>query len=196
MKFLRWELRHCADPTDRRAYKGGGGGNQNSPNTTNSNEDNRMALQDAVAIGEGGFGEFVTTNTDARTWVDASTDNRVTYAADAEVLRTMAAEMPDAVKFMAAAGTDVINSVGGSVVDLNRDSINANRQSFDAVLDFGARTVDALIDASVKTTQAGTALAETAVQSFQPAENKQADSMKWGLVGLGLVAAVMMGKAK
>lgn len=256
MKFLSWERRHCADPTDRRHYKGSQSeDSSNSPVTTVTNTDRRLALQDAIAIGDGGYGSFSTSTnttnidasqrnftdasqfaaTDARSWTDSSdrsftdasdrsftdnsrfaatdarswsdssrntdarswTDNSVTYAADAAVLRTLASEMPDAVKFMTQAGADVIREAGGSVVDLNRDSMNANRLAFDAVVNMGAATVDKLIDASVRTTEAGATLAGQAVQSFQPTENKQSDALKWGAIAAAAaVAAIILKGAK
>lgn len=190
MKFPRHELRHTANPLDTRAYKGGGSsGDSNSPTTTN--EDNRMALQDSVAIGEGGHGSFSSSNSTSNTYVDQS------QRADTEVLKTLASSMPDAVKALASAGADVINKAGGAVVDLNRDSVTQNRMAFDAVVNFGAASVDKLIDASVKTTNAGTQLAAAAVQSFQPSENAQNDAMKWGLIAAaGLCAVVVLGKTK
>lgn len=176
MKFMQWERRHCADPTDRRLYKGGGGSSTaNSPTTTNT--DRRSALQDAVQTGDGS---------------STGSINIVTSSADADVLKTLAESMPDAVKALSSAGADVINRAGGAVVDLNRDSIAANTKSFDSVVNFGAQAIDKLIDASVQTAATGNALASQAVQSFKPSENSNADAMKWGLIAAAAVAAAVV----
>lgn len=182
MKFIQWERRHCADPTDRRLYKGGGGGSSTANSPTTTNTDRRSALQDAVQTGDGS---------------STGSINIVSNSADAEVLRTLAETMPDAVRALSDAGADVINRAGGAVVDMNRDSIAANTKSFDSVVDFGAQAIDKLIDASVKTAQTGNALASQAVQSFMPSENKNADAMKWGLIAAaGVAAVVILGKNK
>jgi hypothetical protein len=200
MKFLLWERRHCADPTDQRHYKGGGGGPSNSNSPTTTNTDRRMAVGDGgVAVTEGS--SYSSWGLDASSAYTDNTraydDHSVTYAADAQVLQTLAENMPDAVRAMADAGADVINRAGGAVVNLNKDSVTANSRSFDSVVDFGAQAIDRLIDASVKTTETGTALASQAVQSFTPTENKNADAMKWGLIAAaGAVALVILGKNK
>lgn len=130
--------------------------------TTTINEDNRMAIQDGLGV-SGAF-------------------NRTSYVNND----------PDAVKAMAAAGADVIKSVGGAVVDLNRDSIQTNAKSFDAVVTAGTTLVDKLIDASVQTSKVGTALATEAVQSFKPVEGANADVAKYGMIAAGVVAAAVL----
>lgn len=194
MIFKRWELRHTADPLDQRVYKGGGGGSSTANSPTTTNTDRRMALSDAVALGDGASaGNISRTNYDSTSYADNST----TYAADAMVLQTLAANMPDAVRAMTSAGADVIKSAGGSIVNLNRDSLNANSKSFDSVVNFGALAIDKLIDASVKTTEVGNTLAAQAVASFQPAEKNEADTMKYGMfAAAALVAVVMLNKGK
>lgn len=180
MKFLRHELRHTADPTDRRAYKGGGGGtsNNNSPTTDTTNVDRRAAIQGGAQFTEGSSGNVVNVQ-----------------SADAQVLQTLAETMPDAVKFMAGAGADVFEKVGGAVTDLNRDSLAANTASFDHVLQFGAAAVDKLIDASTKTSAAGVALAGQALANYAPPEAKDAQIQKWALIAAaGVVAFTMLGK--
>lgn len=179
MILKRWELRHTADPLDRRAYKGGSS-TANSPTT--SNTDRRSAMQGSVSLGDGASAGSITS---------------ITNSADALVLQTMAETMPDAVKALTSMGADVINRAGGSVVDLNRDSLAANSKSFDSVVNFGALAIDKLIDASVKTTEVGNSLAAQAVASYQPAEKNNADTMKYGIyAAAALVAVVMLNKGK
>lgn len=144
-----------------------------SSSSTNvvENHDNRMALQDAVNNAGGTF-------------------TSTTYAADAEVLNTLAGTLPDAAVAMTNAGADVIERAGGAVVNLTRDGITANTKSFDSVMDFGAQAVDKLIDAS-------TGLADKAISSYQPPETSNADALKWGAVAVAAVVGfALMGKAK
>lgn len=181
MKFPRWELRHTADPLDARAYKGSGGGSTNSSATTTQNTDRRQALQDAVSIGDGGSGSFSSSS--------STTSYDFSQRADAQVMQTLAQSVPDAARAIASMGQQTVASMGDAIVNLNRDSMASNRQSFDAVVNAGAAMVDKLIDASVKTTETGNALATAAVQSFTPTDNKMADSQKYALIAAAVVVA-------
>lgn len=154
-----------------------GSSSRSSSSNDVRNADNRMALQDSVNVGAGATATI--------------------YAADAEVLRTLAGTLPDAAVAMTHAGADVIERAGGSIVNMNRDSIEANRQSFDSVVSFGADAIDRIIDASVETSKAGNALASQAVSSFKPTENANADALKWGLLAAaGVAGAIILKGAK
>lgn len=92
----------------------------------------------------------------------------------------------DAVKAVATLGADTLKTVGGAVVDLNRDSMQANAAAWDRTVTVGAGLVDRLIEAS---TSIGTA----AVSNFQPAENKAQDtSLKLGMIAAAGVAATLL----
>lgn len=124
----------------------------------------------------------VTTNTDRRVanqdGVGVSGDgNNVTYKYNDS----------DAVQALANAGADIIRESGGAVVELNRAQITANVQTWDKTLTTGAKLVDKLIDK----VGAGFALGEKAIDSFQPAENKQQDTMKVGLIAAAVVAGAV-----
>ena len=167
--------------------------NTAGPVTTNT--DRRQALSDAVSIGDGAsVGGDVTRNNPEFTSLN---DYSVVYAADAEVLKTLSGTLTDAVKFMTSAGTEVINRAGGSIVNLNRDSIAANTKSFDSVVQFGASAIDKIIDASVKTSQIGNDLAAQAVASYQPDSKNNADTAKYAMyAAAGLVALVLINGKK
>lgn len=122
----------------------------------------------------------VTTNTDRRNAVQdgvgVSGDSNTTIYNDS-----------DAVKALANAGAEIIRDAGGAVVELNKAQITANVQSWDKTLTTGAKLVDKLIDK----VGAGFALGEKAIDSFQPAENKQQDTMKVGLIAAAVVAGAV-----
>jgi hypothetical protein len=86
---------------------------------------------------------------------------------------------PDAVKAMTQAGVDTIKASGAAVVELYENAGSTTAASWDKTVSAGAALIDKLID---KSTEVGTA----AVSSFQPNENKTADTMKW----VGIAAAV------
>lgn len=89
----------------------------------------------------------------------------------------------DAVKAVANLGADVIKTTGGAIVDLNRDSVQANATAWDSTLKTSAALVDRLIDAS---TTVGTA----AVASYEPTDNKNADTLKWAAIAGAAVVAL------
>lgn len=170
MTFIRWERRHCADPLETRLYKGGGGGTSASLSTTTVNSDSRAVLQDAVQVGSG------------------STANVTMYSADAEVLKTLANTLPDAVAALGQMSATTLRDVGGSIVNLNKDSMDANTKAWDDTLHFGAGVVDKMIDQMSQ----GYALAGKAVDNFTPTENKNADIGKYAMWAAAAVAAAVL----
>lgn len=143
---------------DARLYKGGGGSQQN-PTTNTTNTDARAAVQDGVAVTG-----------------DGSSANVIFEQSD-----------PDAVKAIAAAGAQTMQNVGGAIVDMNRDTVQANSKSFDTLVQAGAAMVDKMIDAN-------TAATERAVAAYRPVDGANADVAKWGTVAAaaGLVAALLL----
>jgi hypothetical protein len=97
----------------------------------------------------------------------------------------------DAVKAISGMGADVIRASGAAVVELNRDAMAGNVQAWDTTVNAGAKLVDKLIDASV-------GLGASAIDKFQPADNKANDtSLKLGMIAAaGVAAVVIMGKMK
>jgi hypothetical protein len=170
MIFKRWERRHCADPLETRLYKGGGGGSSASLSTTTINQDSRAVLQDAVQVGQG-----------ATATINMS-------SADAEVLKSLGGNLSDAVTALGQMSATTLRDVGGSIVDLNKDSISANSKAWDSTLQFGANVVDKMIDQMSE----GYALAGKAVDNFTPTENKNADIGKYAMLAAAAVAMAVL----
>jgi hypothetical protein len=164
--------------------KGGGGTSSSATlQTTTINSDSRAVLQDAVQVGANAH----------------STVNFNTSQADAEVLRTLANNMPDAMRALGQAGATIIKDAGGAVVDLNRDSVAANTKAWDSTLHFGAQAVDDVIDMMGKSfgiasenIKAGNAIASQAIDKFQPTENANADIGKYAMFAAAAVAAAVL----
>lgn len=92
----------------------------------------------------------------------------------------------DAVKAIAQLGTETIAKTGAAVVELNQASLDANVTAWDKTVTAGAALVDKLIDAS-------TTLGTSAIDKFQPAENKAQDtSLKLGMIAAAGVAATLL----
>lgn len=89
----------------------------------------------------------------------------------------------DAVKAISNLGADVIKTTGGAVVQLNKDSVQANATAWDTTVTASAALVDRLIDAS-------TEIGSKAVASYQPTDNKNADTLKWAAIAGAAVVAL------
>lgn len=126
-----------------------------------------------------------TTNTDARVAVQDG------VGLSGSSGNTVNVNSTDAVNAIAKLGTDTIAKTGEAVTKLNETSMATNAAAWDRTVTVGAQLVDKLIDS---TTQLGT----TAIDKFQPAENKASDtSLKLGMIAAAAVAAtVLLGKTK
>lgn len=158
-----------------------GGKSSSSSSTANqqstTNIDRRTVIQDGAYVGDS----------------SSASVSFINNSADAEVLRTLSAEQGDAVKALAQMGATVLKDAGGSVVDLQRDSINANTKAWDSTLEYGSQMVDKIIDNMSE----GYGIATKAIDKFQPTENANADIGKYAVIAVGVVAAVVfLGKEK
>lgn len=124
-----------------------------------------------------------TNNTDQRVAVQdgiglsGSSNNNVQY------------NSTDAVKAIAQLGADTIKQTGEAVVKLNQTSTAANVTTWDKTLTTSAALVDKLIDSAT----ASYGIAERAIDSFQPTENKANDtSLKLGMIAAAGVAATLL----
>lgn len=163
---------------------GGKSSSSSAANTTNNNIDNRLAVQDGVGL----------TN---------SSGNSVSLNSTGAV-QAVATQSTDAVRAVAALGSDVLRNVGGAVVDLNRDSMQANAAAWDRTVTVGAGLVDKLIDATTEQIKSGQrateqiaekgfGISQAAISGFMPAENKASDtSLKLGMIAAAAVAATLL----
>jgi hypothetical protein len=134
---------------------GGGSKSESRSDTTTTNQDQRVAVQDGVGL-SGSSGNTVNVNS------------------------------TDAVKAIAQLGADTIAKTGEAVVQLNQTSTAANVTAWDKTVTTSAALVDKLIDAS-------TSLGTSAIDKFQPAENKASDtSLKLGMIAAAGVAATLL----
>lgn len=100
----------------------------------------------------------------------------------------------DAVKAIAQLGADTIKSTGEAIIQLNSTSTAANVTAWDKTLQTSANLVDKLIESATKSY----GVAEKAIDSFQPSENKTNDtSLKLGMItAAGVAATILLSKTK
>lgn len=161
--------------------KGGSKNEQTQMDVVNTtNIDRRAVLDSSLMVGDG-----------ASSWVSTSSTSQNNYnleAADAGVLNTLAANIPDAMRALGGASAETLQKMGGAIVDLNRDSLTANSRNVDTVLTAGAEMVDKLIDNMSQ----GYGLAGQAISSFKPTENSNADIGKYAMLAAAAVAAAVL----
>ena len=157
--------RHDPRRFDSRLFKGGGG---STTNTTEGAKTTTVNTDERMAIQDG-----VGVNGDG---------NSTNY--------TVVSNSSDAVVAMANMGADIINSTGGAVVDLYKDAGNNTTDMYNKTITEGAALVDKLIDGM----SAGFGLSEKVVDSFQPAENKNTDAIKWAAIAAGVVGTAYLFK--
>jgi hypothetical protein len=177
MDLLREKLK-CRGGFGATLRGGGGGGStssssENKTTNTTQNVDQRMAVQDGVAVN--GSGNSV------------SFSNNSTEAAVA-----IASQGSDAVNAIANAGADIIKNSGGAVVNLYKDAGKTTADSFNKTVSESVGIVDKLINQATR----GFDLSAKAIDSFQPVQNKQADTLKWAAVAMAVVAATFALKDK
>lgn len=153
-----------------------GGKSSSSSSTANqqstTNIDRRTVIQDGAYVGDSSSASV--------SFINNSTDG--------EVLKTLAGEQGDAVKALAQMGATVLKDAGGSVVDLQRDSITANSKAWDSTLEYGSQMVDKIIDNMSE----GYGIATKAIDKFQPTENANADIGKYAMIAAAVVAGVVL----
>lgn len=94
----------------------------------------------------------------------------------------------DAVVAIAGAGADIIKSSGGAVVELAKFQGQQNTDAWNTTIAESAKLVDKLIDK----VSDGFALSSKAIDSFQPAENKNSDALKWAAIAAGVVGVAQL----
>ncbi len=138
--------------------------------------------------GSSSSSETTTTNQDNRVAVQ---DGLGVSGSDGNVVSV---NSTDAIQAIAQLGAEVIAQTGEAVVQLNKDTTAAQVTSWDATVAAGAHLVDKLIDGATKSYT----VAEKAIDSFQPAENKTQDtSLKLGMIAAaGIAATILLSKTK
>lgn len=97
----------------------------------------------------------------------------------------------DVVRAIAQLGTDAIKLTGGAIVDMTENNARLNAEVWGQTLTQGTALVDRMLDS----VQGGFALANKAVESYQPNDNKNSNTMMYlGMGAIGLLAVSFLAK--
>ena len=107
---------------------------------------------------------------------------------NAQLLGAVNEQNTDAVRFISQLGADGIRAMGGSATDLYSRAGSNSLQAWDRTLEASEGILARVLDSSARTTDAAKVIAQSAIGSFQPSENKSADTFK-----LAAIAAAALG---
>lgn len=111
---------------------------------------------------------------------------------NAQLLQAVAETQTDGVRAIAQLGTENIRRMGESVTDLYALAGKNTATSWGNTIDASERLLSRVFESADRATDAARVIAGTAINAYQPPENKTADSVRWGLIAAAGVAAVAL----
>jgi threonine dehydrogenase-like Zn-dependent dehydrogenase len=167
----------------------GGKSSSSASNSTTNQEDNRLVVGEG-AIGVGTDAALFASYTDASRVNVTGADSARIVEANAGLLRGLASEQTDAVKLMSAMGYDTLRSMGGSATNILETAGQNTRLASEHMLDATEGVIDKLLTASGRSSDQAAQLAASAIASYQPAESKAGDALKYGAIAAAAVVAL------
>lgn len=177
-----------------------------APTTTTSTAqyDNRVVLgNNATQVGA--YGEYASNshNTNETSFlVNDSSSHDVSYTTigtdggavkiaefNAQLLRELSQDQGDTVKLIAQMGADNFTKQTQAATDLFATSSTAAERAWTHTIDESSEIMDRLLLTAKDTISGANAIASQAVSSFEPTENKSADTIKYAAIA----AAVLVG---
>lgn len=113
---------------------------------------------------------------------------------NAQFLGAAAETQTDAVKALAQFGTTSLRDLGESVSNVYEQAGKNSATAWTATLNKSGELIDKLVTAAGRNTEAAQAVAQSAIGSYQPAENKNADALKWAAIAAAVVAGLVIFK--
>lgn len=102
-------------------------------------------------------------------------------------------QQSDAVRALAGMGNDTIRAMGASVTGLFDRAGSNTAQAWSHTLDASQQLMADMLDRAGSTADTAGRLAQAAIASYQPADNKQADtSLRLGMLAAAAVAALVI----
>jgi len=117
-------------------------------------------------------------------------------AQNAELLRGLGAQQSDATKAVAQMLTQGYEHIGGAFTDVSTVASNNAEKSWTHTIDTSADLLGRVVDATNKSGDTSRLVAQAAIASFQPSENKMGDTFKYAAIaGAAVLALVVLKKA-
>lgn len=194
---------------------GGGGGGMSSggianktattANTSSTNQTDQRWVLGNGSLGVGpnasyrsdstnsGNTTFDTTADDHRAWSNSGNwigaDSAAITARNAQMLESLGVSQTDGIKAIAAFGRDAITSMGASATDLYARAASNNATAWSHTIDASESVLEKLMASSQQANDAAKTVAQAAIASFQPTDNKLGDAVKYAAVAAGVLVA-------
>ena len=124
------------------------------------------------------------------------TANNVDAAAvskyNADLLRGISSDQSDAVKAVSQMQLQGLEHLGGAFTDLSSLASNNQAAAWTHTVDAGSELLGRVVDASNKNADATRLVAQAAISSYQPSDNKTADTFKYGLIAAAVLGAIVL----
>lgn len=137
-------------------------------------------------------------------WSDSSTHNTTTNnvgtdpgiahiaALNDQLLGALGDQQGDTMRVIAGLGTTGIRQMGESATNLFQTSAANSAQAWSHTLDVASQALDMSFSAAHDALGASTGLAQGAMQTYQPADNKASDNMAKVMMVLGVAVVVVV----
>jgi hypothetical protein len=111
-------------------------------------------------------------------------------------LSTAAGAQSDTVKLMVDGGYELLGRAGGSATDLFSRSAANSAAAWESTLDHSSALLASVLDGVGQFSRQSSQLATAAISSYQPAESKTADVMKWAGMAVAALVVLMLLRGK
>lgn len=139
------------------------------------------AVDQSVSASNSGNTTIYSTGTDAGAVKLAETNT--------EFLKAAAASQGDAAKFIAQAGAGMVADMGEALTDLYATAGSNNTRAWQSTLDTAGGLIDRMLGAAEQTSAGAREVAQAAIASYQPTENKMGDAFKYAAIAAAVVVA-------
>lgn len=114
----------------------------------------------------------------------------------ADMVRDVSASETDAMKAVAAFGADGFSELRAAFTNVSTTAANNAAAAWTHTVDASAELMDRLAAATSQSNDSARMVAQAAIASYQPSENKSADTFKYAAIaGAVVVALALMRKA-
>lgn len=171
---------------------------------TTSQDDNSLNVTTSTDSSNSGNWDWNTSNTTNTTnsggnwdW-NTSNDSHDTYtlsdsgamataqaisATNAEFLGLAAETQGDTLQFIAQMSADQLAATGDSMTEMFTYGADQNRQAWESTLAASQGLIGQMLGQAAATTASAKEIAQSAISSFMPTDNKNSDTMRWAVIG-------------
>ncbi len=124
----------------------------------------------------------------------SGTDAAAINAQNTAFLVDVGGQQSDGIKAIAGFGAANLRELTESATDLYSTAGSNSTQAWTRTLDTSERLLASILDGAKNTTDSARSIASEAISSFQPAENKSTDAVKWAALAALAIGAIYIFK--